>query len=534
MTPVGVDILKVTDPNDEKLKGVTLDDVARAQVGIVNMVKEHKADIEKGGRTRDESFEEFKTRLSTLGEMVDSLKELRPTNPDAHLTEIQGNYAARKGGLFKKGAPLLDYEKMISISPNSRIVRGEDQELLKDFHDAHDAMMFQVMLHSWKLDTGAKPGNLYEAQQRAYKSADFKRYEDLVKFTGYTKANEIVHSATGGMVNPLTQSITSGTIFDLVRLQLNVANQFQEFPMQNFDVKVPVNRGDGIGVRGGANAGDPPPKDAFTSPIPPAAMLGSFTLGQAALVAENVLAFLVWNDNAVPDSVAPLVPYLRNQIALMHARAIDRACMSGDEQARTQGNHMDDHASAFTVQDARALWNGLRRIGANYYTDNAGAALDATDVRAMLRRMGVYGMAKSDLRMWMNTGPLYDMLGDSDVVTTFQGSGNASPVITGELARIYGIPMLPTEWIPTDLDGTTGFSTAIGTQTAAVLANVSRFLLGNMGTVSVEVTRIAPMLANVIQAAARYDFVPLEAVDGSGIFAAGATVPLDIVIDLPS
>lgn len=229
------------------------------------------------------------------------------------------------------------------------------------------------------------------------------------------------------------------------------------------------------------------------------------------------------------ESAIALLPYLRNQVVFGFSRAVDRATMSGDIQGRTAGAHMDDHLDNFSVRDARTLWNGFRRIGVNYMTSNGGGAFDGTDLRAARRRMGVYGMVADDLVAWMNTGPLYDLMATTEVLTVDK-FGPQAVVKTGQLASMDGVALIPSEWIPTDLDATSGASTAAGTTTAVVLANVTRFLLGQLGIVGIETWRIPPMLSTVIQAVGFYDFVPVEAVDANGIFAAGVVnnLPLDI------
>lgn len=520
---------------DEQLKGAKPEDVAKAIQQLGEMVKDDRKRIEETdsqAKTRAESLERFEKHLNEIGKAVNELQKQRKLDP--MVNELQGSYAARKGGLFKKGAPMLPWDEMLRLSPTADIVRGEDQELLKDLQDANDATVLKHALESIVHKVDKFPQHAAQVWEKTIKGNDFKRLGDLVGYTGYAKTDEIIHPSAGGMANPLTMSLVSGRVADLVRLNLTVANQFPEWAMSNYDEKIPVNTLDSIGKRGGATDTSPPPKDIFTSPIPGAEYFGSIGFNQAALVAEDVLHFLIWNDRTVSDTVIAMVPWFRNQIAFGHARAIDRACMSGDIQGRTAGAHMDDWADNFPTNDARTLWNGLRRIGANYMTDNAGGTLDADDVRAMAKRMGVFGHDKSQLRLWLNTGPAWDLIGDPDVQTAFQGMGSASPTINGMVGMIWGIPILPTEWIPTDLDATTGFSVTAGTQTAAVMARVDRYVLGVHGATRIETTRIAPMLSTVIQAAGAFDFVPLEPVDGNGIFAAGSQMPVDILFDLPS
>ena len=57
-------------------------------------------------------------------------------------------------------------------------------------------------------------------------------------------------------------------------------------------------------------------------------MLGSLSFGTADLIANDVMAFLWWNDRAVTDTVIALVPYMRNMISDLDwiAENIDTFC----------------------------------------------------------------------------------------------------------------------------------------------------------------------------------------------------------------
>jgi len=190
---------------------------------------------------------------------------------------------------------------------------------------------------------------------------------------------------------------------------------------------------------------------------------------------------------------------------------------------------MDDHADTFTVQDARTLWNGLRRIGANYTTSIAGV-FDPDDFRAIRKKMGIFGMDPNALRAWMSPSTLYDLM-DAPEVQTVEKFGPQATVKTGTLAMLDGVALIPSEWVPTDT--TNGYSAAAGVSTLVIMANVERFMLGQLqGGLQVETTRHAPMLTTIIQAAARYDFKPIEPVNGSGIFAASGVSPVQVATNV--
>jgi len=534
------DLLSKEPLTEEQIKSASMEDLTKGLHGLVQLARKDKEDVEKGQKTLRESHEDLEKRLNNIGQAVEKLRQSYP--PEPVTTERQAEYAGRKGGLFRKGSQTLQPIEILNMSPNSPMLRGTDSELVKDFQDAWDACVFKAAIEVCK--AGGAPNAFEVAVNKTVVGPDYKRVVDCVKYMGYdsekaiqprgyTKPEEfakqtLIHPEAGGIVNPLTFTVVSAQIIDLVRIRLNVADKVVQIPLVHTNQKLPVNRGDAIGVRLGAATTDPPPTANITTSIPNAALFGTISFGTADFDCENVGAFLWWNDRAPMESAVPLVPYLRDMISFAHARAVDRSTMSGDIQGRATGvEHMDDHANNFGVRDARHLWNGFRRIGANYMTSGGGGTLDAVEIKDMIKRMKHFGLSADDLHLWVNTGPLFDLL-DDPYVRTVDVFGPQAAIQTGMVAKVWNIPISPTEWIPNDLDATTGFSTAAGTTTAAVLANVKRFGLGQLGIVGIETTRIAPMLTTIIQAVGFMDFVPFEAVDANEIFAASLTVPLDI------
>lgn len=526
---------------EDQVKSASVQDIAQGFHKLVQMVQDDKKRVDEGLKSAIEAKTDFETRITNLNKAVNNLETRYPEVPH---TDREEKYAARPGGLFSKNKPTLQPIELLALSPHADCVRGTDKELLMDFHDAWDASTFKSLIETCK--AGAAPNAFEVGVEKATRGVDFQRLQNCVKFMGYepekvinakgyTKAEDfkktLIHPESGGIVNPLTFTVVSAAVIDMARLQLRVADKFVQIPLQHTNQKLPVNRGDAIGVRGGAATTDPPPTATITTSIPNIAMFGNISFGTADFDVESVMAFLWWQDRAVMESAVPLLPYLRSQIAFAHARAVDRACMSGDIQGRDGTSHMDDWADNFGTRDCRTLWNGLRRIGANYMTDNAAGTYDSDDLKAQKKRMGVYGVSPQNMVLWLPPGPIHDFMQDPDV-RTINVFGPSATVKTGVLAECDGVQIALTEWIPTDLSGVTGFSANGGTATAAVLADVTRYGLGQLGIVGVETTRIAPMLTTIIQATGFMDFVPFEAVDGNGIFAAGSKVPVDILFDV--
>lgn len=533
-----VDLLTKETLSDQQLKSASLEDVGRAVQGIHQLVKNYEGD----NKTKNEAIVEMETRIKSLHEVVEKLRSQYPPEPIPVQPHV-GDYAARKGGLFPRKDPVLKFLDILELHPRNPILRGEDKDLTQDLHDAWDACTFKMQVEKYTrvARPGPYAGNMEAAQRAAMdatlKGPDFRRLEKLMTYAGYGSDAEqlktLIHAESGGIAAPLTFTLVSAQVIDLVRMALRVANQFRQIPLSHLNQKLPVNRGDALGVLGGSVATDPPPSGNITTLIPHIDMFGNITFGTADFDCKDIMAFLWWSDRAVVESMVPLVPYLRDMIVFAHARAIDRACLSGDIAA----THMDDFTPNFTSRDVRHAWNGLRSLGYNteFKLDNAGASFDSAEVRTIQKKMGVHGLSPELVAIWASPTPIFDMIGDANVLTV-EKFGPQATIRTGTIAMVHGMSLIPTAWMPTDMDATNGVSTAIGTKTGVVAARTDRFGLGQYLTMAVETTRWAPMQTTIIQATGYYDFKPFEGVDATTkrftTAATGAVAPVCYMVDV--
>ena len=507
--------MSITREDLDTLEGL----VKQMEKTVVDQVKEIKDQV----RTQKESLDEFKKRAEDIDKTIMTLRRELPD--ESKLTARQQEGAARKGGLFD-GEPFLDYPELITLSPKHPFLRGTDKEMLHDLCDTNDAVALQLAFRTAKYN-----GNIQMAMEMTSRTKDWKRWNRVRKFAGFPEMevgkDTLMYPESGGAGAPLSTTILSAQMLEPVRLDLRVANQFETIPLMMNRQDFPANRGDGMGVRGGAGTTDPPPRADITTPWPSAAHFTSIQFGTVKFDVVDVLAYMWFSDHMITDTVIPWLPYVTRQIAYCISRARDSACLEGDIQGRTQGAHMDDHANTYTVQDRRTLWNGLRRIAANYYVNGGAQTFQLDEFRAQRAGLGRYGLTPSNVVCWLGIGSVYDIMADP-AVTKVNEFGPDATIRTGQLADVEGCALIPTEWMRKDLDAN-GFGAAAGTFTSSVMADTSRFLLGTYGGVAIELTRIAPMLANIIQASVREDFVPLEAIDANKVFAAGLSeVPCNV------
>lgn len=478
--------------------------------------------VKQGLKSESEKVTAFEKKLDDITKTIDDLRRLIPD--PMQLTQRQGDAATQKGGIFE-GEPTLSYLELLSIDPRSNVLRGSDVDQMKSLHDANDAVAIQLAMRANKWGPE-------EAVKQTSKVKDYQRLNRNTKHAGYGDdyfKDTMMHPSSGGAGAPLTTTILSSSFFEEVRLSLRVSNQFPVIPLVNNKQDFPIQRGYPIGVRGGVATTDPPPRAEITTPWPGASYFTSVSFGLVSFNVVDVLGYMWFNDHMLTDTILPWLPFMRNQIAFAIARARDRACMDGDIQGRTAGAHMDDWQDNFPTNDARTLWNGMRRLATNYTLSNAGNVFDVDAFRAGRKKMGIYGQDQASNVCWTTIGSWYNLIHDPDMVTVDKIGIDRATIRTGTQGFVDNCPIIPVEWVSEALDAN-GVVVSGGTLTAAILADTSRFLLGSYGVVSIEMTRVAPMLANIIQGHVREDFVPLEAIDGNKIFAAGASASPVVVV----
>lgn len=502
-----------------------LDDLGTAIREMRKSVETQVDEVKAGLRTEEESRKEHIQRYVDIEKKVEELRRLMPE--PGKLTERQGNAAASKGGIFDGDEPMLSWIELMAMPANSPVLRGPDADLVRNMQDANDSVALQLAMRTHRHQ------DVEKATRETLKTKDYARLRRACKHGGFGDdyfKDTLMHPSSGGAGAPLTTTILSSTLFEEVTLRLRVADKFPTIPLVNNKQDFPIQRGYPIGVRLGVATTDPPPRADMTgSPWPGATFFTSVSFGLVKFDVVDVGGYMWFNDHMLTDTVLPWMPFMNRQIAFAIARARDRACFEGDIQGRSAGAHMDDWGDTYLTNDARTLWNGLRRIGANYTLDNSAAVFDVDAFRAGKKKLGIFGFNVQDLYCWINISSHYNLIHDPDVVTVDKIGIDRATIRTGTQGFIDAIPFGASEWVREDL-ASTGVAANGGTLTCAVIADTSRFLLGTWGVVQLELTRVAPMLANIIQGHSREDFVPMEAIDGNKIFAAGASSSPVVII----
>ncbi len=199
-----------------------------------------------------------------------------------------------------------------------------------------------------------------------------------------------------------------------------------------------------------------------------------------------------------------MIPFIQSNLLRGLANGLENALINGDVQA----THQDTDTTGAT--NVAKSFNGLRRLAlANSWKVDAATFTLAT-LRSMRAAMGQYGINPDELVILASNAAYIKMLSWEQVLTLDKYGQNAT-VLTGELLRVDGIPVIVSPFIRQNLDAT-GVNGATGnTKTGVLLVHRSAFALGRVQEVEIiQSDEPIPFRQKVVMADMRADFLPTQ------------------------
>lgn len=178
--------------------------------------------------------------------------------------------------------------------------------------------------------------------------------------------------------------------------------------------------------------------------------------GRVTLTARKFTIQARWTAELQEDAIIAFVPFLQEKLAESAALYTASAILNGDTTVAATGNISSDDATPAATRHYLA-WDGIRHYWlvddpANGIDAGGGDITAAQIVAARMRMAGGGGSVDSldsidwatdpaNLRIVVNPG-LYGRLLTLPEVLTVDKYGAQATVVSGELARIFGIPVL--------------------------------------------------------------------------------------------
>jgi len=213
---------------------------------------------------------------------------------------------------------------------------------------------------------------------------------------------------------------------------------------------------------------------------------GDITTADVVLDAVTIAARQLFSAEVGEDSIVPILPRLQVQLARALARGIENAMVNGD----VSGTHMDSDVT--DAADVRRAWMGYRKKA--LADSDANADLSSLTAEALLgikKAMGTYAMDPAECVWVVGTSVFNQLLllrdsANNPMVSTVDKYGPQATVVTGELGRLFGLPIVVSPLVREDLNDSGVYDGTTTDKTVLFLVNRRAWVLGDRRRITLE------------------------------------------------
>jgi len=215
---------------------------------------------------------------------------------------------------------------------------------------------------------------------------------------------------------------------------------------------------------------------------------------KSTMTATENIAEVNWAYDLDEDAVIAVLPTLTQELRRSGAEAMDAFALNADATATATGNINLDDATPPT--DSYYLSNGQDGIRHYYLVDRTGqstdvdSTLDDAEWRAGIARMGKYGVDPGRIAAITNVKTYLISLLSLTNVRTLDKYGPQATILTGELARMDGIPIVVSASMPlAEDDGKVSATAASNDEGQIALVHRDMWKVGFKRNLLIEVDR---------------------------------------------
>jgi len=398
---------------------------------------------------------------------------------------------------------------------------GQAGQSIKRFQDCADVAALQ---HNVAKHIVAKGGS----EEREWYKEKILSGEVMQEYSAaaenlFAKQNINTENAGEGL-EWVPDEIKSSQFIDRIRDASFYAGLYVQITMAGKTFTLPANGGD-IGVF---------LVPELTGGLPASPATGEDIMGSREVIfaASKMGVRTGWSRESTEDMTIQTGSIITQNMAQRMADQIDSNILFGDTDASF---HTLTPAGNVAGGAAR-MWDGIVKACsvANRDADGLGATLGWQLMGDQLGRMGQAAGSRFSMSNTGANGAIYhvtwksffDLVKEQDATTkiispivTLDKYGPAATIIDGEAARIFGRPIIPTEFMRDDLLAASGAWALTGDTAACVCSNVGQWGVGTRRGMELRVSTELYMESDAIVAVTFYrgDFQPLQTLSASGI-----------------
>jgi HK97 family phage major capsid protein len=313
-----------------------------------------------------------------------------------------------------------------------------------------------AFMHTWLSRTGQwTPSTTFmrELAHKAYGAVERGELDAGALRALPVKSDELMHTENTAYGSEWVPDIWSSELWRKARAENVILPLFRVIEMPSNPFELPISGTDPTVYY----VPETQDEDDLTlagagNPIPDS-QIGS---GKVTLTAKKLALRVGFSAELVEDAAIPLIALYREQALRVMADAIDHVLLNGDTEDGATGNINSDDAQPSSTAKYLAF-DGLRKLP---LVTNTANALDAngTPSVSLLRTARFLMQARYSLRpkdcAWIVDGSTYAKLLSDTSLATVDKFGPHATVLTGEIAKVDGVPVLVSAEMPlTQADG---------------------------------------------------------------------------------
>ena len=288
-------------------------------------------------------------------------------------------------------------------------------------------------------------------------------------------------------------TLLSADFITKFRLQSKVAALFNDFAMPSNPWKMPYFGG--LSASNFYYVGESISDEATASPPSTPAT------GDQTLTAKKLKARIYFSDELVEDSIVPVLETLRADLAIAGTEVVEDLILNGDTTAPHQDSDVVD------TKDRRKAWSGIRKLCPAATKGSLATFTAVSHVAAFKTLMGKYGINPNELA-FITGGVGYNKFLALTETLTVDKYGPQAVVLTGELGKLLGVPIIVSEYIRETLNATGVYDGVTMTKTQVLIVNRRGFMLGTRGGVKLTFKAEAEVDQNQLIMSFRKAFQP--------------------------
>lgn len=261
------------------------------------------------------------------------------------------------------------------------------------------------------------------------------------------------------------------SLHERVRASGKVAPLFQRINLPTNPWKWPLEGADATAYRVAEPTSDTATKVTVSTPGTGAATFDAEIFGGRVLFSKSLEA----------DSALAILPYVQRKLVQAFVDAEERAILDGD----TDGTHQDTDTNSAGATDAAWAWDGLRKRALANSSASGGSALTVALLAARRADMDYYGLNPAEMAFIVPISSYYALVTDTNVITVDK-FGPQATILNGQLGALYGVPIIVSEHVRTNLNASGIHDAITTTKTYALAVNRNEWVMGQRTPLALE------------------------------------------------